>query len=184
MKHVFNPNLAQIVDACVAGEPQAAIGAARAELLPIIRLLGQRVAPAELGSLEWILAELLLNAALVTQRNGQIATPKAPLVSLEVVLPEDRVGFDVRVTNLGKPTLADHTQLERRFRHYDETRRHVEEQRRQCTDQAGRVRIPGTLGGGGLALLECIRAARANGLTFEYFIEDAPIGRTVFRVAR
>ena len=182
-KHVFEPETAGILRAHSSERPEAAVDAARTELAPLLHCLHHRVLPAELGTLEWILVELLLNAALITQRNTQAASFGPNPVSIELILPEDGRGFDVRVGNAGKPTSADCAQLNRRFARYAETRREIEMERRQHTDPSGRVRIPGTLGGGGMALLECIRVAREKGWDFEYRIEEAPVERTVFRVA-
>jgi hypothetical protein len=153
-------------------------------LKPVLEDLRPRLSEDDLGGLEWILIELLLNALQVVRRNGQAHTLTAHEVLIEVILSEAGRDFDVRVVNIGKPTQADVIQLDDRFRNYEETRRKTEEQRMQHADSSGRIRIPGALGGGGLALLECIRAAREHGWLFEYFTEEAPVARTVFRVAR
>ena len=183
-KHVFEPETAGILSALSSERAEAAVDAARTELAPVLQSLHRRVPQAELGSLEWILVELLLNAALMKQRNRQAVSLGVSPVCIELLLPEDGQGFEVLVANAGKPTPADRAQLDRRFRRYAETRREIEMERRQYTDPAGRVRIPRTLGGGGLALLECIRMAEEKGWDFEYRVEDAPVKRTVFRLAQ
>jgi len=182
-KHVLNANVKRIIRAYESEGTEAAIGAVRRELAPVLRRLRARLSKAELGTLEWMLVELVLNAIHAVRRHARCVASRTPLVSIETLIAEDGRGFDVRVANVGKPTAAEREQLEQRFRHYAKTRRHIEALRRKYTDASERIRIPGALGGGGFGILECIRVAREKNLSFEYFVEEAPAGRTVFRVA-
>lgn len=180
VKRVFTPDIAGIVQAHAVGDQSAAVEFSRTVLQPAVRVLREHVPEDVSGTLEWILVELFLNAALVTRRSGRSAIPGVPLVSVEIALVQRNRVFEIRAMNIGIPAIADRVQLEERFQHYDETRCRVMEQRGQHTGPSGRVRIPGTLGGGGLALLECIRLARKNGWTLGYATEDVPIARTCF----
>jgi hypothetical protein len=141
---------------------------------------GRRDAP----GLQWIVNELTINAY---QALGQSPAADAPAdvgdVSIVVAIRGNERDFEVLVKNMGAPTLEDEREICRRFRDYHGTRREVEALRSKHTGPDGIVRIPGARGGGGLAILECIRESKEQGLFFDFRIERSPSPTTVFRIA-
>ena len=138
----------------------------------------------DISGLGWMLTELTINADAALQRNpGSDALSAVSELAIVASILEDRRDFEVLVKNSGRPTERDHHEIMRRFRDYTGTRREIEALRERHTGADGIVRTPGTAGGGGLAILECIRASAERGLFFDFHVENHPRSMTVFRIA-
>ena len=181
---VFQPDLAEIFRSIVRqqGCPECERALARASEEALEHLRNQ-TGREDIGFIDWMLRELLLNAAEAVARNSAVErVEQAGLVSIIVRVHDNAHDFEVMIRNKGKPSRADHREITRRFADHVTVRQEIETMRRKHTTAQGNVCIPTTAGAGGLAVLECIRVLRERKMCFEYWTEDAPVPATVFRI--
>lgn len=179
---VFHPDAA-LLNAASASAAGALVAASIRQVAPVVEHVLSATRREAVPGLQWTLSELTVNACQALRRRGT----RRPIARSElIIVVRTDVGkseFEVLVKNRGRPSARDLAEIERRFRDYAATRKEIEALRNRHTGADGVVRLPGAAGGGGLAILECMRAAQEQGLFFDFRVESRPRLMTVFRVA-
>lgn len=160
-----------------SGVPEDLIKTIREQIGPVAEYVCSGAQRKEIPGLKWMLVELTINAYGALQRNTAVTKHEISIVA------SSGDGFEILVKNAGRPPEHDREEILRRFQNYGETRRQIERLWEKHTGPDGIVRIPDTAGGGGLALLECIRMAKEGELSFDFYVEESPHPMTVFRIA-
>lgn len=182
--HVFIPDREKIRAAHRAGEPKTFIAEVQEQIGPVLEYISIVTHKKDIPALRWMLTELTINANAALERSpAGDDEPSTSELAIVATVRESSRDFEVLVKNSGKPTEKDRCEIARRFRDYTGTRREIEALREKHTEADGIVKIPGTTGGGGLAILECIRRAKESGLFFAFYIDSQTRPMTVFRIA-